>query len=74
MLSKALLGFSVPDNQPSMAAHYNPNHTHISLTGFKGAMRLGPVVGWVAERGAPVELDGAAYHEKYAPFTILSPL
>ena len=25
MLSKALLGFSVPDNQPSMTAHYNPN-------------------------------------------------
>ena len=22
MLSKALLGFSVPDNQPSMTAHY----------------------------------------------------
>ena len=25
VLSKALLGFSVPDNQPSMTAHYNPN-------------------------------------------------
>ena len=25
MLRKALLGFSVPDNQPSMTAHYNPN-------------------------------------------------
>ena len=28
VLSKALLGFSVPDNQPSMTAHYNKlNHT-----------------------------------------------
>ena len=26
MLSKALLGFSVPDNQPSMTAHYKPAH------------------------------------------------
>ena len=25
VLSKALLGFSVPDKQPSMTAHYNPN-------------------------------------------------
>ena len=25
VLSKALLGFSAPDNQPSMTAHYNPN-------------------------------------------------
>ena len=25
VLSKALLGFSVPDNQPSMTAHYNPD-------------------------------------------------
>ena len=25
VLSKALLGFSVPDNQPSMTAHYNTN-------------------------------------------------
>ena len=25
MLSKALLGFSVPDKQPSMTAHYNPS-------------------------------------------------
>ena len=34
VLSKALLGFSVPDKQPSMTAHYNPkptpniNHNH----------------------------------------------
>ena len=25
VLSKALLGFSVPDKQPSMTAHHNPN-------------------------------------------------
>ena len=27
MLSKALLGFSVPDKQPGMTAHYNPDST-----------------------------------------------
>ena len=29
MLSKALLGFSVPDNQPSMTAHHN--HVNLGL-------------------------------------------
>ena len=26
VLSKALLGFSVPDNQPSMTAHYDSSY------------------------------------------------
>ena len=33
VLSKALLGFSVPDNQPSMTAHYKPNYNPIGCQG-----------------------------------------
>ena len=64
MLSKALLGFSVPDNQPSMTAHYKrglkPPYKALSLSlglGSKSSCRgLGFAPGFRLGLGLRVQL------------------